>query len=73
MITTSLCTADLWITSLLSPLPVLQDVRPLVQRLGGHMQATSGQLQRAAGLSAAALGPEAIRQLVAWTEATPHR
>lgn len=48
-------------------------IRPLVQRLGGHMQATTGHIQRAAGLSVTALGPEVIRELVEWTEATPHR
>lgn len=41
---------------------------PLMQRLGGHIQATAGHVQRSIGLSVASLGPEQIAQLVRWTE-----
>ncbi len=40
-----------------------EEIRPLIQRLRGLMQATSGHLQRARGLVRAAYGPEAMRQL----------
>lgn len=46
------------------------ELAPVVQRLGGHMQATSGRIQRAIGLSLAALGPAPVAALVRWTEGT---
>lgn len=48
------------------------EVRPLIQRMGGHIQATSGHLQRSIGLSTAALGRETIADLQRWTEQMRH-
>jgi hypothetical protein len=43
------------------------DLRPLLQRLHGHIQATMGHIQRALGLTTAAFGPESIAQLLEWS------
>lgn len=55
------------------PAAAAAELRPLLQRLGGHLQATAGHLERGMGLTTAALGPETITRLVRWTEAAEQR
>lgn len=43
------------------------DLRPLLQRLHGHHQATMGHIQRAAGITTAAFGPGTMAQLIQWS------